>query len=173
MAASTTEPAVGASTWASGSQVWTGHIGIFTANDAKKASHAQVCNRFGNSCFEQHLDVGGAGAPVHRHDGEQHQHRAEQRVEEELEAGIDPARAAPDADDQEHRDQAGLEEQIEQHQVEGAKTPTIIVSRTRKAIMYSLTRRWIESQLAMMQIGMIAKVVRMISGSEMPSTPIW
>src|SRR5579872_7401563 len=37
-----TEPAVGASTWASGSQVWTGHIGTFTAKDAKKASHSQV-----------------------------------------------------------------------------------------------------------------------------------
>jgi hypothetical protein len=39
-----TEPAVGASTWASGSQVCTGHIGIFTANEAKKASHSQVCS---------------------------------------------------------------------------------------------------------------------------------
>ena len=39
-----TEPAVGASTWASGSQVWTGHIGTFTAKEAKKASHSQVCN---------------------------------------------------------------------------------------------------------------------------------
>src|SRR6201996_9327845 len=38
-----TEPAVGASTWASGSQVWTGHIGILTAKLAKKASHSQVC----------------------------------------------------------------------------------------------------------------------------------
>ena len=38
-----TDPAVGASTCASGSQVWTGHIGIFTANEAKKASHSQVC----------------------------------------------------------------------------------------------------------------------------------
>ena len=43
MPARITEPAVGASTWASGSQVWTGHIGIFTANEAKKASHSQVC----------------------------------------------------------------------------------------------------------------------------------
>src|SRR5580658_10528954 len=40
--ASITEPAVGASTWASGSQVWTGHIGIFTAKEAKNASHIQV-----------------------------------------------------------------------------------------------------------------------------------
>ena len=39
-----TEPAVGASTWASGSQVCTGHIGTLTANEAKKASHSQVCS---------------------------------------------------------------------------------------------------------------------------------
>ena len=38
-----TEPAVGASTWASGSQVCTGHIGSFTANEARKANHSQVC----------------------------------------------------------------------------------------------------------------------------------
>src|SRR5271154_6251821 len=41
--ARTPDPAVGASTWASGSQVWTGHIGILTAKLAKKASHSQVC----------------------------------------------------------------------------------------------------------------------------------
>ena len=39
-----TEPAVGASTCASGSQVWTGHIGTFTAKDAKKASHSHFCS---------------------------------------------------------------------------------------------------------------------------------
>ena len=38
-----TEPAVGASTCASGSQVCTGHIGIFTAKEAKKASHSHFC----------------------------------------------------------------------------------------------------------------------------------
>src|SRR5882672_10946427 len=48
MAARITEPAVGASTCASGSQVCTGHIGIFTAKDAKKASHSQVCMLAGN-----------------------------------------------------------------------------------------------------------------------------
>ena len=51
IAASTTEPPVGASTWASGSQVWTGHIGIFTANEAKNASHSQVCMPCGNANF--------------------------------------------------------------------------------------------------------------------------
>ena len=43
MPARMTEPAVGACTWASGSQVCTGHIGIFTANEAKKASHKSGC----------------------------------------------------------------------------------------------------------------------------------
>ncbi len=66
----------------------------------------------------QRRDVGRAGIPVQRHDREQHQDRAEQRVEEELERCVDPARAAPDADDQEHRDQAAFEEQVEQHEVE-------------------------------------------------------
>ena len=34
---------MGASTCASGSQVCTGHMGIFTANEAKKASHSHIC----------------------------------------------------------------------------------------------------------------------------------
>ena len=38
--------------------------------------------------------------------------------------------------------------------------------------MYSLTRRWIGRQLAMMQSG-IRAVVRITNGSEMPSTPMW
>jgi hypothetical protein len=33
-----TLPAVGASQWASGNQMWNGHNGIFTANEKKKAS---------------------------------------------------------------------------------------------------------------------------------------
>ena len=50
MPARITEPAVGASTCASGSQVCTGHIGIFTAKEAKKASHSQVCMLAGKLC---------------------------------------------------------------------------------------------------------------------------
>ena len=48
MPARITEPAVGASTCASGSQVCTGHIGSFTANEAKKASHSHHCMSAGN-----------------------------------------------------------------------------------------------------------------------------
>ena len=36
-AARMTDPAVGASVWASGSQVWNGNIGTFTANPRKNA----------------------------------------------------------------------------------------------------------------------------------------
>ena len=43
IAASTTEPPVGASTCASGSQVWTGHIGTLTAKATKKAKNSSVC----------------------------------------------------------------------------------------------------------------------------------
>ncbi|MCY1237476.1 hypothetical protein D9M72_501750 [compost metagenome] len=44
MAASTTEPPVGASTWASGSQVCTGHIGTLTAKATKKAMNSAICS---------------------------------------------------------------------------------------------------------------------------------
>src|SRR6478752_458252 len=58
IAARITEPAVGASTWASGSQVCTGHIGIFTANEAKNASHAQVCKDRGTAvCINVGISV--------------------------------------------------------------------------------------------------------------------
>ena len=41
MAASTIEPFVGASVWASGSHVWSGHTGTLTANPMKKARNSQ------------------------------------------------------------------------------------------------------------------------------------
>ena len=57
-----TEPAVGASTWASGSQVWTGHIGTLTANEAKKASHSQNCHWNGRLSFS--IAVGRSVVPT-------------------------------------------------------------------------------------------------------------
>ncbi len=38
-----TDPAVGASTWASGNQIWSGNIGIFIANEIKNASQSINC----------------------------------------------------------------------------------------------------------------------------------
>ena len=57
----------------------------------------------------------------HVQHGDQHQHRAEQGVEEEFVARLDALGPAPDADDQIHRDQAALEEDVEQEQVLGGK----------------------------------------------------
>ncbi len=59
------------------------------------------------------------GLDVQEDDGHQHQQRAEQRVQEELERRVDAVRAAPDADDDVHRDQRGFEERVEQQAVEG------------------------------------------------------
>ncbi len=70
---------------------------------------------------EKCYDIGGAGLPIHGDDGDQHQHGAQQGIEEELEAGIDAARAAPHADDQEHGDEARFEEDVEQHQIKGGE----------------------------------------------------
>src|SRR5881394_141085 len=58
IAARITEPAVGASTCASGSQVCTGHIGSFTAKEAKNASQAQVCKLRGTAvCIRVGMSV--------------------------------------------------------------------------------------------------------------------
>ena len=48
IAARITEPAVGASTWASGSQVWNGNIGTLIANARKNAPNARSWNVTGN-----------------------------------------------------------------------------------------------------------------------------
>src|SRR5260221_12808715 len=58
MPARITEPAVGASTWASGSQVCTGHIGNLTAKEAKNANQAQVCKLRGTAvCIRVGMSV--------------------------------------------------------------------------------------------------------------------
>ncbi len=62
-----------------------------------------------------------AGLVVQVHQRDQHQQRAEQRVEEELEGRVDLVRATPDADDEVHRDQRGFEEHVEQQAVHGAE----------------------------------------------------
>src|SRR3954449_13227010 len=49
--ASTTEPAVGASVCASGSQVWNGNMGTFTAKPRKKAQNTHHCTDAGSCTF--------------------------------------------------------------------------------------------------------------------------
>jgi hypothetical protein len=50
--------------------------------------------------------------------------------------------------------------------------PTIIVSSTRKATMYSRTREVIASQEARMQMG-VSAVESSTKSTETPSTPMW
>jgi hypothetical protein len=61
------------------------------------------------------------GLGVQEDQRHQHQQRAQQRVQEELEGRVDLVRATPDTDDQVHRDQRGLEEHIEQQAIERAE----------------------------------------------------
>ena len=53
-----------------------------------------------------------------RQDRDQHQQRADQRVQHELDRRVDAVRAAPDPDDQVHRDEHDLPEDVEEEQVE-------------------------------------------------------
>ncbi len=56
---------------------------------------------------------------IQEQDSQQHQHRAKQGVEEELDGRVQLARAAPDANQQIHRYQHGLPEDEEQEHVVG------------------------------------------------------
>ncbi len=58
-----TLPAVGASTCASGSQVCSGHIGTFTAKEAKKARNSQTCAAGATRCA---IRVGMSVVPASR-----------------------------------------------------------------------------------------------------------
>ena len=92
-----TEPTVGASVCASGSQVCSGHSGLFTANadGQQRRTRAAGCRaRMAAPPRGQRDQVGGAGGGDHGEDADQQQHRAEQRVEHEL-AGRARAAAAP------------------------------------------------------------------------------
>jgi hypothetical protein len=61
-------------------------------------------------------------------------------VDEELDRGVDLARAAPDADQQRHRDEHRLPEDEEEDESRAQKTPIMAVSMTSRQIMNSFTR---------------------------------
>ena len=115
-----TEPAVGASTCASGSQVCSGTIGTLIAKRSAKAASRTACTSSGR-CVRTRSANANEVMPVvllqrpdevdHRG---QHQDAAERRVEDELDRRVDAPLAAPDADDQEHRDQHRLPEHVEE-----------------------------------------------------------
>ena len=120
-----TEPAVGASTCASGSQVWNGNSGTLIANASANARKTHFSNR---AAQRQPVEVeqvearAAVGARCAAHgqpdDGDEHQHAAGHRVEDELDRGVDAALVAPDPDEEVHRDQHRVPEHVEQEQVD-------------------------------------------------------
>ncbi len=54
-------------------------------------------------------------------DGDQQQKTSRERIEEELDGGVNPVRPSPDADEQVHGDQHRLPEDVEQHEIQGAE----------------------------------------------------
>ena len=119
IAARMTEPPVGASTWASGSQVCTGHMGTFTANATRKRDEDQDLGGEPERHAVQVEDRERAGLGVQVQQRDQHQHRAEEGVEEELDGGVDALRSPPDPDDEEHRDEQRLPEHVEKDRIKG------------------------------------------------------
>src|SRR5262249_16040951 len=71
----------------------------------------------------QFQDIERAGGVEDRQDGDKHQRRIGEGVEKELERRIDPFGAAPATNQQIHGDKAELEEDEEEHQIEGQKDP--------------------------------------------------
>ena len=89
--------------------------GLQTADNLEpEHSHRIGCE----GVVQQRRNIRGARIPIHGDHCHQHQNRPKEGIKEEFERRIDAFLAAPDADNQEHRDQACLEEQIEQHQIQ-------------------------------------------------------
>ena len=92
--ASTTDPAVGASVCASGSQVWNGNIGTLTAKPTKKAQNTHHCMAGGNLRAHQVGDIEAVGLElrvvliVQGENAQEHEHAADQRVDHELDGRI-------------------------------------------------------------------------------------
>ena len=113
-AASSTLPAVGASTWAAGSHVWNGNIGTLIAKEMKNAAKIQPWKA---ALYARPIRSGiaeRAGRQAQGDERHQQEDRARHRVDEELERGVDPPRAAPHADQQRHGNQHRLPEHEEE-----------------------------------------------------------
>ena len=120
---------------------------------------------------QQRLNVGRASRASTSPDGDQHQQRTDERVEKELEARIDAPLAAPNADDEKHRDQAAFEEQIEQHQIQRAEHADHQRLQHEEGDHIFRRRAWlIDRQEARIEKG-IRNVVSSTKGIEKPSTP--
>ena len=121
---------MGASVWASGSQVWKGNMGTLIAKARPKARKSQTC------VSERDLEVieleevegvlagGGAVMEIQDQDGDQHQDAPHHGVDEELDRRVDPAlRVSPDPDQEVHGDEHHFPEDVEEEKVQRAEDP--------------------------------------------------
>ena len=124
IAARMTEPWVGAWVWASGSQVWNGNIGTLTAKPMNMPAKIQTWASLSMPApaVVQVREARSSRAPVLEEQGEerdQHQRRAEHRVQEELQRGVLAILTTPHTDHEVHRQEHELEEDEEQDEVLG------------------------------------------------------
>ena len=131
---------MGAWVWASGSQVWNGNIGTLMPKPMNMPAKISTWVESTTGCEAELAGVGdalgdarhrerlGAGDEEQREEAHDHERRAEQRVEEELDRGVLALLAAPHADHEVHRQEHDLEEDEEEDQVlrhEGAEHPGV------------------------------------------------
>ena len=124
---SSTAPPMGASEPESGSQVWNGTSGALMAKATKKPRNSSFCTPGVDLELAQRVEGERALAElavahhVQADDGGEHDQPADQAVEEELHRGVLPAGAAEAPDDEVHRDEHRLEEDVEQEDVGGGE----------------------------------------------------
>ncbi len=122
-------PAVEASVWASGSQVWRGTSGNLIAKLRRNAAYSQSPTTGSSAGSDERGQAEGIDAAliavdqVDADDGKQHEQRSGQGEDKELDRRVDFAAMAPDADQEKHRDQHRLPEEVEQKEVEGEEYP--------------------------------------------------
>ena len=116
--------AVGASVWASGSHVWKGTTGILT----RKAMLSNVkIDPGGDDRVVERADLGQlahverAGGEAESEDANDHEGRSEEGVEDVLPRRVEAVAAAPDRDQEVHRDQLDFPEEEEEDEVERAE----------------------------------------------------
>ncbi len=108
-----------------GEPVMERHGGQLHGKGGEEPKHQPGGNTVGDGRAEQKVVVEGkhaGGLLVEKGQGEdrdQHQHPGRLRVEQELQRGVDAVLVAPERDDEVHRDQHHLPEEVEQEHVEG------------------------------------------------------
>ena len=110
----------------------------FDGKGSKKGEPQPILHIGGEIMAEQFDDIGGPSLFVDGEDGEQHQQRSGERVEKKLKAGIDAPRPAPYPDDEKHRDESALKEEVKQDKIKRRKNAEQQSFRAKERLPYIL-----------------------------------